>query len=274
MVSIIRRRALLTAFFFLSLFSSCTYHDLNDPVDCEVSKPSLEIIEVIPATSCSSADGSIRVAANGGEPPYTFFLNDVQQTSASDTLKNLAPGIYTVRVTDKNGCSETESNIVVMALDFSFTAHLEEDTDCLADNGSITVFIIDGDPPYTYKLEDGEFGESPTFTSLRHGTHTIFVKDANDCTISLNLTIQRGLTGTSWSQQIQPLIKNHCATSGCHTDTNKERINIQDYAKAKLYASQIKSLTQDGTMPMEGPRLTQAQIDLIACWVDDGALEN
>jgi hypothetical protein len=63
----------------------------------------------------------------------------------------------------------------------------------------------------------------------------------------------------------------YCALSGCHD--GRRRPDLRLYERAKFYAKAIKSKTQDRSMPFEGS-LTQEQIDVIACWVDDGALEN
>ena len=46
------------------------------------------------------------------------------------------------------------------------------------------------------------------------------------------------------------------------------------FSNIQSSASQIKSLTQSGAMPKNGSKLSQTQLDAIACWVDDGALNN
>jgi len=42
------------------------------------------------------------ISANGGTPPYLFFLNNTAE--AGSTFNNLVAGAYTARVTDSNGC--------------------------------------------------------------------------------------------------------------------------------------------------------------------------
>jgi len=75
----------------------------------------------------------------------------------------------------------------------------------------------------------------------------------------------------SFLQSVSPIIQRSCAVSGCHAGDQPPdwRVfsNIQD--KAQL----IKIRTQNRTMPKIGT-LTQEEIDLIACWVDQGALDN
>ncbi len=55
---------------------------------------------VTDASTSTSADGSISLNISGGKPGYT--------TSPS-SLTNLAPGSYTVTVTDNNGCTSTQT---------------------------------------------------------------------------------------------------------------------------------------------------------------------
>jgi hypothetical protein len=268
-----KKRFLLLSLMLLHF--SCVYHELAEPVDCAVSGPVLALDEVTPATSCSTADGAIRVAASGGEEPYTFFLNGVERTG--EEFRNLLPGIYTVSLTDRNRCSQVLENVTVMALGFSFSASVQENTECAGGNGIVTINVEEGNPPYTYKLGDGAFTENNTFESLASGNHTILVKDADECTIALNVTVPRGFTGTSWINDIRPLMVNYCALEDCHDGDGKVSgpKDLRVYDNVKLYAAKVKSSTQDRSMPFDGVvTLTQAQIDLIGCWVDDGALNN
>jgi hypothetical protein len=66
---------------------------------------------------------------------------------------------------------------------------------------------------------------------------------------------------------------NSCAISGCHDGSVSSLPNFSNLSVIQANASMIKSRTQSGNMPKTGS-LTQNQIDLIACWVDDGALDN
>ena len=75
-------------------------------------------IEDISSASCSQGNtGSATVIATGGRAPYTYLWGDGQTTQ---TAQNLAAGLYTIRVTDRNGCSETA------------TVSIDEIEDCTA----------------------------------------------------------------------------------------------------------------------------------------------
>lgn len=77
-------------------------------------------------------------------------------------------------------------------------------------------------------------------------------------------------TIVSYSNTIRPLIDQKCGN--CHLD-GSQAPDLTNYETIKANASKIKSLTQSGIMPKEGS-LTQTQKDAIACWVDNGALNN
>jgi hypothetical protein len=75
----------------------------------------------------------------------------------------------------------------------------------------------------------------------------------------------------TWTGDILPLLTRACATSGCHDGI--ARRDWRNYNEVKAAAADIKRQTQSRNMPFDGP-LPQREIDMIACWVDQGALNN
>lgn len=240
------------------------------PVDCEKDGPVISLGLVVNASTCGVTDGSISASASQGKEPYSFLLNDLPGQSTGK-FENLPAGIYSVGVRDANGCVATVDNVFVNAVDFSFSATITADNTCLTGSGVVIINVSDGNPPYTYKLGNGTFSDNNTFSGLSHGSHAISVKDNNGCSVTLIVTVPRGATGTSWLNDIKPIIEVSCAKSGCHNGSSRTDLRI--YENAKFHASSIKSKTKDRSMPREGT-LTQDQIDIIGCWVDDGAPEN
>ena len=264
-------RNLVVAFFIAMLMASCVNHDLDKQVDCSQSGLTLTIDSVIQATSCSIADGKIFVSAQGGKQPYTFNVNG-QVSQALPAFSDLSSGIYSVAVRDHSGCESSANNITVLAKDFRFSADVVDDSNCLNHNGSVTITVDAGNPPFSFRLNDGAFTGANSFTALTGGRYSITVKDNSDCTVQLSVTVPRVNTGTSWSIDILPIMKASCALNGCHD--GKTRFDYKDYQTVKKYAASIESMTKDGSMPFDGPPLPASQVALIACWVDDGAAEN
>jgi uncharacterized membrane protein len=129
-----------------------------------------------------------------------------------------------------------------------------------------------GTGPYTFKLNDGAFGDAAEFNNLAPGTYTVTAKDEEDCiTTSASVKIT---SGVSYVNDIKPLIENRC--DHCHGPGGvKSDRDWTVYANVKTFAAAIKTRTANGSMPadMVGG-LPQAERDLIACWVDDGAPNN
>lgn len=252
------------------IISACSSDD--DPVDCEKSGPIINLEQIFNASNCSTNDGGIEVAVSGGKEPYSFWVND-QLVDGSGQISNLTAGSYSVMVKDANSCMSSVDNIQISAADFSFTTTMVPNTSCLSGNGQVTIDISSTNPPYSFKLANGDFNSENSFSGLASGNHMITVRDNNNCMITLSVTVPQGITGTSWSNDILPIMKTSCAISGCHNGVSRSN-NFSEYTSVKSFAKNIKSKTADRSMPFDGTPLTQNQIDLIACWVDDGALQN
>lgn len=76
----------------------------------------------------------------------------------------------------------------------------------------------------------------------------------------------------SWETDILPIMRTSCATSGCHDGIARNN-NWLNYDEVKEHAITIRKKTVERSMPFDS-LLPQHQIDLIACWVDNGALQN
>jgi hypothetical protein len=267
----------LSAFWllFLTLFDRCSYNDITEleaNVDCSKSSLAISLSSKQDASTCRSIDGKIGVSASGGFPPYDFSINGGTYQTGGE-FNNLAPGDYILEVKDIRNCPQT-IDVVLDAANSTLTASYQTtaDTQCLSDNGSITVTGSGGQSPYLYQIDAGGFANANTFSGLKSGRHSVVVKDATDCQKVLSIQVAHS-TGTSYSGVINTILQNNCTSSGCH-GTNSSNGDWTNYAKVKDKASLIKIRTSDKTMPIGGNSLTDTEIQLIACWVDDGALNN
>jgi hypothetical protein len=110
------------------------------------------------------------------------------------------------------------------------------------------------------------------FSGLEAGDYTALVTDDDGCQASVTVSV---LSGVSYNDNIVPIINTHCAISGCHNGSNAALANWTDLATVQTNADNIKTRTTNGTMPPAGrPDMQTAEIQAIACWVDDGALNN
>tara|TARA_R110000737_G_C14618885_1_gene492567 strand:+ start:2735 stop:3298 length:564 start_codon:yes stop_codon:yes gene_type:complete len=142
------------------------------------------------------------------------------------------------------------------------------DTSCGASAGVVEVEASGGFGDYRYQLDGGALQSSGTFGGVGPGKYIVGVVDSEGCTNTLDVQIY---SGVSFAASIKPIIEANCAISGCHDGSGN--IDYNNFDNIKLNPSDIKARTQSGDMPRNGA-LTAAEIDMIACWVDDGALNN
>ncbi len=81
-------------------------------------------------------------------------------------------------------------------------------------------------------------------------------------------------TEVSLATEVMPLLLAECTFSGCHNGDNGSSRDWTNKANVLAKAGAIKARTQNGSMPRSPGALSQNEIDLIACWVDNGALDN
>ncbi len=265
-----RIHLLILGSYFLT---SCAYNDIADKFSCDDSDLSVSLVSKVDASSCKSIDGKLLIVATGGEPGYDFSLNGgVYQTNPEFT--GLAPGMYEVAVKDLRSCV-SKLSVEIFSPDSNLSASIEtqNDSQCLTNNGVITVTGQGGSGNYQYQLGSAGFTNANTFSNLKHGSYVVVVKDSEDCQKVLSISVPRGNTGVSFSGDIESIFQTNCNLSGCHGSGTGTR-DWTNFANVQSKAAQIKTRTGNKTMPIGGLTLSQQQIDLIACWVDDGASNN
>lgn len=128
-------------------------------------------------------DGQINTDVMGGNPPYDYQWSTMATES---NLMNLTVGAYTLTITDANLCSQTENYIVNTPDSLSYTSEIILPNDNSA-NGSISITVNGGIPPYQYFWENDEV--SSTIENLASGTYQVTVLDANDCVLTASFDL-------------------------------------------------------------------------------------
>lgn len=153
----------------------------------------IEAVEVTDASCSDGNDGQAVVNISGDDVDVSYSIStDSANYTTSNTFEGLAAGSYTAYVRDS-------VNNIVESREFTITAPealllAEEsivDVACSSDTtGSITVAASGGSGSgYEYRLGDGEYQASATFSELTAGTYSITVRDDNGCTTSEEITI-------------------------------------------------------------------------------------
>ncbi|WP_345368778.1 T9SS type A sorting domain-containing protein, partial [Algivirga pacifica] len=127
---------------------------------------------------CSGdSTGSIDLGVSGGVGPYSYLWNT---GSTSEDLSNLTAGMYSVTVTDANGCTADTMFVLIDPTALSLSGSLENNL-CSGDStGSIDLGVSGGVGPYSYLWNTGATSED--LSNLTAGMYSVTVTDANGCT--------------------------------------------------------------------------------------------
>lgn len=140
-------------------------------------------------SACSSNTGSATVGVSGGTGPYTYdWSNDGPEDPDNDLadITGLAPGIYTVTVTDAAGCTATAAVTIAPSIPPTVVITASSNANC-SSPGSATASVSGGTGPFTYLWDSGE--TTATAVNLNAGQHGVTVTDAAGCTATASVTI-------------------------------------------------------------------------------------
>ncbi len=165
-----------------------------------VNQPSaLSVSFAIDNVSCNGgSDGEIKATAGGGVKfPTSALCNGERYCyiwsngATTRTISGLAPGTYTLSVTDANGCVLVGSATVTQPAPLVIAGVAQE----LLPNGKyrLTVMATGGTTPYKYKRSPStSFQSSNVFNNVPVGSYTITVRDKNLCETSVTINVPSG----------------------------------------------------------------------------------
>lgn len=149
--------------------------------------PALTLAMTATAATCGSANGQACVNVTGGTGAYTYSWTPVGGTGSC--ASNVVSNIYTVTVTDANGCTATNTVNVPNSSAPTATITASTNVSCFGGtNGSATVAASGGSPGYTY-LWNPSGGTNATTTPIGAGNYTVTVTDLAGCTVQATVAI-------------------------------------------------------------------------------------
>lgn len=155
------------------------------------ASPLTASVQIANPILCAGGTGSLSVAVNGGTPTYTYEWKNSANTVVGTTsiVNSLVAGNYTCKVTDANGCSNTQTITLTSPNALNATYSQVNVLISGQSTGSITVNATGGTGAYTYILNNSTTQTTNVFANLAAGNYIVDVKDANSCTVTLNVTI-------------------------------------------------------------------------------------
>ncbi|WLD23868.1 T9SS type A sorting domain-containing protein [Flavobacterium dauae] len=130
-------------------------------------------------------DGSASVTASGGASPYTYLWSNAQTGSS---INGLSGGVYTVTITDANGCSQTKSFTIVEPA-FVHPPVATNQNFCTGQNATLNDIVITGTSIKWYNAAVGGT-LLPATTVLTNGTTYYASQTVGTCESSTRTAVQ------------------------------------------------------------------------------------
>jgi PKD repeat protein/subtilisin family serine protease len=120
-----------------------------------------------------AGEGWVAYEWNGNSGDQTYTVNE--------------SGTYTVVVTDNNGCTASDMIYIEIYPEIILTFETTDESETDAFDGTATVIINGGEPPYEIVWASSFIGE--THTGLTQGPISVTVTDSNGCSATETVTI-------------------------------------------------------------------------------------
>jgi len=144
-------------------------------------------VSQLQAVSCNNGNnGSLSTSASAGQAPYAYLWSNGATTA---TATGLSPGLYTVTITDANGCSSSDTISLANPPPMTLSGPVVQNVQCNGlSTGSISMTASGGTAPVTYVWYGGSSTGS-LLSGIPAGTFTLTVTDNNGCTVSGAATV-------------------------------------------------------------------------------------
>ncbi|NNL79972.1 MAG: chromophore lyase, partial [Flavobacteriaceae bacterium] len=147
--------------------------------DHEIIEPPELTVTAAITVPLTCTDGEITIYAEGGTPPYFYFVNGSTDFQTVPEIVVISAGTYDIEVVDSNNCSATTTITVdpIPAPEFTVST-----TDILCpdsgDTGSITINVTAANGnSLEYSIDGGiTFFSSPVFNGLAEGDYDVVVQ--------------------------------------------------------------------------------------------------
>jgi len=136
--------------------------------------------------SCSGgSNGTATASASGGFSPFQYIWNNGQTTQ---TATGLAPGSYSVTITDAINCSANASVNVTEPSALTVNCGGTNVSCNTGSDGTVSISASGGTPSYNYAWSNGQ--TSSSVNNLSAGIYSVTVSDARGCTAICSYTVK------------------------------------------------------------------------------------
>ena len=181
-----------------------------------ITQPSaaLSMVSTIQNVVCVNGTGSVDLTVSGGTPNYTYLWSN---NATTQDLLAVISGLYTVTVTDANGCTATFNSTVAQAVS-STPVQINNQTGTNILSCLTTAIVLQGTGGTNYTWNAGSTPNSATNTFIAPGTYTLSTFDSNNCPVTVSVSITQNIS--------LPIITITSNSGGLALDCNNSSISV------------------------------------------------
>ncbi len=200
---------------------------------------------------CINSFGSILIEVINGSEPYDYSINNVSQQTGE--FINLENGSYQILVEDSNGCTATSFVEIDSIVTIEIENFVKFNTSCGLDNGIIEISTSSNN--FNCILNNEDQGNTTVFNNLKPMFYELIVVDENNCSDSIELTIEETLPFVIDSISIT---HNTCGLNNgeieiLHSNSDFEiAINNNEYSSEQIYQDLAHGEYVISAVSMEG----------------------
>ncbi|MFZ4635102.1 MAG: SprB repeat-containing protein, partial [Saprospiraceae bacterium] len=192
-----------------SLYSGTYVTTVTDALGCAVvssaytvsgaAQPvALQVLLISDPACHGDSTGSIAIQASGGYGGYTFFWS---VGGNGGGIGQLPAGLYTVTLTDQQGCSATETYMIKQPPAFAFSST----ADSLSAGWQVSLTLVGGTPPYAIVWNAAAGNQTgPVATGLAGGVYEATATDAQGCVYAVT-GIVAGTVSSEVPEVLEPV---------------------------------------------------------------------
>ena len=177
--------------------SDGTFGSEEDLAFCATFQCALSADFLVSNETGAGGNGAMLISPENGTSPYEISIDGGVSFSSSTLYQGLTAGTYNLVVRDANNCL-VEEEVVIKDCVLEILAEIENVTVGGSDDGSVTITVNGGLPPYIYSIDGGNtFQDEPFFNNLPVGNYFITVRDTNECQSNATFVIDMAVNTTS-----------------------------------------------------------------------------
>ncbi len=149
--------------------------------DFEITEPELLLANMLIQDSIKcfgGSNGQLSIVSSGGTAPYSFEWSN---GSNGPEIEELPSGIYSLTLTDQQGCTATSSVELTDGPFLEIAISNQKNLSCEgANDGSATIEALGGTPPFRFYINQ-DSSTTGSFENLPAGNYSFYIKDKNEC---------------------------------------------------------------------------------------------